>query len=155
MEQFENQNIGIRTLTSEVLHHYLDSELFFVELGAYDGIVKSNTQILEECIPGSNGLLIDGNPMIWHDETITFDTDMSTMSGISDVLNEGRGIKQEVHCGPLQTYLTDLDISRIALFSLDVEGAEMSVLKTIDFEATQIDIFLIEIRNRLCKEEIL
>ena len=45
----------------------------------------------------------------------------------------------------MSTYLNALDAARIDFFSLDVEGAELEVLLTIDFTVVTVDVFLIEI----------
>ncbi len=55
----------------------------------------------------------------------------------------------EVHCGPLWFYLEQIGISYIDFWSLDVEGAEIDVLKTVDFEKVQIDVIISESVNRL------
>ena len=48
----------------------------------------------------------------------------------------------EVPCAPMAHFLQG--VVRVQLFSLDVEGAELIVLETIDFRAIEIDVFLIE-----------
>jgi len=53
----------------------------------------------------------------------------------------------EVHCGPLKAYLAALDIKHIDFFSLDVEGAELLVLKQFDFDAVTVDVFMVESDN--------
>src|SRR5687768_16451224 len=50
-----------------------------------------------------------------------------------------------VSCAPLSRYLALLGVKHIDFFSLDVEGGEFEVLRTIDFGAVQIDVFLIEL----------
>jgi len=40
---------------------------------------------------------------------------------------------------------------RINFFSLDVEGSENLVLKTIDFSKVMIDVIMIEIQNQHCR----
>ena len=37
---------------------------------------------------------------------------------------------------------------RVDFFSLDIEGAEMGVLRTIPWHKVDIEVFLIEVRNR-------
>eukprot|EP01084_Bolivina_argentea_P153385 267457_1 len=146
---------------------------YFIELGGHDGITESNTAILDFCL-NWNGMLIEGNPRIYTklmdnrpsttkmllapsclDDNlgIKFSSSLSsTMSGISGVV-EYRGYIDYVHCGPLQIYFNDLNIKHIEYFSLDVEGSENSVLQTIDFQKTQIDIMEIEAYNRMCRNE--
>ena len=50
----------------------------------------------------------------------------------------GLGKILEVQCFPLLSYVKALNITTIDYFSLDVEGAEFSILKTIPWD--QIDI---------------
>lgn len=52
----------------------------------------------------------------------------------------------------LQTLFEKHNISKIDLISIDVEGAELQVLKSIDFEKTDITCFLIENNYGLQKE---
>eukprot|EP00986_Skeletonema_menzelii_P008740 scaffold3792_cov160-Skeletonema_menzelii.AAC.17 len=62
----------------------------------------------------------------------------------------------DVPCGPFAPVLEDVfafSNKRINFFSLDVEGAEYLVLKTIDFSKLTIDVIMIEIRNNYCKKK--
>eukprot|EP01084_Bolivina_argentea_P181317 313168_1 len=148
---------------------------YFIELGAFDGITESNSVALELCA-NWDGLLIEGNPRIYtklmdnrahiskmllvpsclnDSSVIRFSSSaFSTQAGISHIVginhNEG-GYSDDIHCGPLQKYLHDLNIKNVEYFSLDVEGSEISVLKTIDFNQTSIDIWQIEAYNRHCR----
>ena len=53
-----------------------------------------------------------------------------------------RGDGVTVPCRPMSYFLSGFP--HVDFFSLDVEGAELEVIETIDFTATQIDVFLIE-----------
>ena len=58
-----------------------------------------------------------------------------------------------VPCFSLQTILSAINVKKVDFFSLDVEGGEWDVLKSIDFEKLNIKSFIIEfIRNS--KEEL-
>lgn len=59
------------------------------------------------------------------------------------------GSTSEIHCGPLQHYLDALSLHHIDFWSLDVEGQELNVLKTVDFERTHFDIIIAENDNHL------
>lgn len=48
----------------------------------------------------------------------------------------------EVQCFPLYSYLLALNVTTVDYFSLDVEGAEFSVLKTIPWEKVDIKVSL-------------
>ena len=50
-----------------------------------------------------------------------------------------------VPCAPLRTLLGDAGVSRLAVLSLDVEGAELSVLQTVDWSALRVDILMVEL----------
>jgi len=52
--------------------------------------------------------------------------------------------KVKANCFPLNTMLEAIGIDRVDMFSLDVEGAELSVLQTIDFKHVEIRLFVIE-----------
>ena len=49
-----------------------------------------------------------------------------------------------VSCLPLHALLHMFGIARVDLFSLDVEGAELEVLKTVDFSAVRINVIVVE-----------
>lgn len=57
-----------------------------------------------------------------------------------DGAKHGKGV--HVPCQPMSQYLDG--VSHVDLFSLDVEGAELVVLETIDFTRVTIDVFVIE-----------
>ena len=50
----------------------------------------------------------------------------------------------EAACAPIQLMLDAAGVLDIDLFSLDVEGAELVVLETIDWNATNIHVLLVE-----------
>jgi len=53
-----------------------------------------------------------------------------------------------VPCFSLNTIMKALEVSKVHMFSLDVEGGEYDVLKTIDFKKLNIDSFVIEHNGR-------
>ncbi len=57
-----------------------------------------------------------------------------------------------VPCFSLNTIMRALEVSKVDMFSLDVEGGEYDVLKTIDFNKLDIDTFVIEHNGR--KEDL-
>ena len=60
----------------------------------------------------------------------------------------------QVPCGPLTPVLQDVfgPSGKITFISLDVEGAELLVLETIDFNVLQIDVIMVEIQNSYCPD---
>ena len=75
---------------------------------------------------------------------VSFPQHMYTSAQVNET-----GSTLEIHCGPLQHYLDSLSIHHIDFWSLDVEGEELHVLQTVDFEKTQIDVIIAESDNRL------
>ena len=61
--------------------------------------------------------------------------------GSAEVMPQGA---RPVSCLPLHTLLHMFGITRVDLFSLDVEGAELEVLKTVDFSAVRINVIVVE-----------
>jgi hypothetical protein len=59
-----------------------------------------------------------------------------------------------IPCGPLTPVLLDIfgPHGKISFFSLDVEGAELLVLETLDFDAIFIEVIMVEIQNTHCPE---
>ena len=53
-------------------------------------------------------------------------------------------VREEVLCILLFSILEAIVMTHIHFFSLDVEGAELDILKTIPFEKVNIDVFVIE-----------
>ena len=104
------------------------------------------------------------------------------VSGFAKAYDNPKAHKIEVPCGPLGPVLEDIfptidrsntttttnnstSISNdtkgggeggkptINFFSLDVEGAEFVVLETIDFQAVQIDVLMVEVQNNFCVDD--
>ena len=65
-----------------------------------------------------------------------------------------RAKRIQVPCLPLGQILRDLAITRITHFSLDVEGAELYVLRTIDWSAVRIDVLRWECSDKSTRPEI-
>jgi hypothetical protein len=51
---------------------------------------------------------------------------------------------QAVTCFAMKDIIQETRVSHINFFILDVEGAEISVLKTIDFEEVMFDVIIVE-----------
>mmetsp|Transcript_22370 Transcript_22370/g.34374 ORF Transcript_22370/g.34374 Transcript_22370/m.34374 type:complete len:375 (-) Transcript_22370:15-1139(-) len=137
----------------------------YMEIGAHDGVRESNSRFFDVCL-GWSGLLVEPHPknyertvqlrpnahhlglapscMANETRTILFPEHMYTSAQVDE---EGSTI--EIHCGPLQYYLDALDIRHIDFWSLDVEGSELKVLETVDFDRTHIDLIIAESENRL------
>ena len=148
----------------------------FVEIGALDGHRFSNTRVLNKC-RGWNGLLVEANlnnyvalltkldrqnvkvvhsavcesPQTW----ATFSVDGGPVavdtSRVSDHFQKKWAAvnhpnkTQQVPCAPMSKLLDGFE--HVDFFSLDVEGAELVVVRTLDFEKTTVDTFCIELDN--------
>ena len=146
----------------------------YVELGAFDGRDESNTMFFDRCL-GWKGLLIEAQAQSYqqviehrphaikmsfsptcHDEGGTakvYDYPLSN-NGMEGLAKSYTGKETvDIPCGPLTPVLQDVfGDDGIAFFSLDVEGAELLVLETIDFEVVNIEVLMIEIQNSYCPE---
>ena len=127
----------------------------FVEIGAYDGVNMSNTFMYERCFNWT-GLLIEAQPDNF--ESLQYHSGRQSTKILSAVCASGTdppvvrmtrpqsghgnvakqvkvsGINTvEVPCAPLSTIIDSTGLSRedIVFFSLDVEGAELDVLRTV------------------------
>ncbi len=141
---------------------------FFIELGAMDGILYSNSLFFERNLNWS-GVLIE--PTRQFDQLINnrpncynFNYAVSEDEGQVEFLGDGAlgGIKNLlpeqhikgwnlninnsylVESKPIRKILEGIDIKRVDLFSIDVEGGELEVLKTFDWDIP-VYIVLIEI----------
>lgn len=61
-------------------------------------------------------------------------------SVLSDNIVKEKSSFVNVQCFPFYTYLLALNITVIDYFSLDVEGSELNVLKTIPFDKIDIKV---------------
>jgi FkbM family methyltransferase len=126
---------------------------------------ESNSRFYDVCL-GWKGLLVEPHPKNYERTvqlrpnahhlnvapscmgnatgTVSFPEHMYTSAQVNET-----GSTLEIHCGPLQHYLDSLSIHHIDFWSLDVEGEELHVLQTVDFEKTQIDVIIAESDNRL------
>jgi FkbM family methyltransferase len=141
-----------------------DDELFYyMEIGGHNGVLESNTRFYDVCL-GWQGLLVEPTPRNYermvklrpnaHHLNVAPSCNTSDVVMFQDhwytnaVMNE-EGSTLAIHCGPLSYYIEQLGITHIHFWSLDVEGAELSVLQTVDFNAVQIDVIMAESENRL------
>ena len=146
-------------------------EGFFVEFGATNGLVNSNTWLLETGY-GWSGILAEPNP-VWHDalranrrcaidtrcvyattgDTLTFmAADDPELSGLSVEADHDHNAarRAEGAAFDVQTVsLNDLlDAHKappvIDYMSVDTEGSELEILRAFDFERYRVTLFSIE-----------
>jgi hypothetical protein len=151
---------------SKAISHRRQPPPTFVELGAFNGLVWSNTIFFEACLGWTNGLMIEASPSVFPELVInrpathrlSFAPSCKTrsnltfgangMPGTSVVQDDGSNTTTQatvkVPCGPLGPVLEDLLDGYVTFFSLDVEGSEAAVLETIDFSRVRVDIWMVE-----------
>ncbi|XP_023327396.1 protein Star [Eurytemora carolleeae] len=140
---------------------------FFIEAGAWDGEHISNTLLLEVKRDWS-GLLIEPNPETfkslkgknrnaWISPAclstttrpiiIDFKLDglLGGIVGNQDKKTDSEYSTVKVSCVPLYTMLLALNNPTVHYFSLDIEGAELKVLKTVPWNL--VDIWLLGIES--------
>ena len=135
---------------------------FFVDIGAWDAELGSNTKALEA--RGWNGICIDPFPVNWHDRTCRlFKEVVSSKSGETvdfKVANELGGMEatltanRELLSAVRSVKLTTTTIAEILekaqapefihYISLDTEGAEYEILKAFPFNKYTVGAFTIE-----------
>lgn len=135
---------------------------FFVEAGAADGELFSNTLFLERRL-GWRGLLVEAFPGTYrellqkHRKAYTIQAALS-LTNVSAVVNfktSGRkgllghiangnssGIKVEAY--PLYSILQALNVTKIDFLSLDVEGSELKVLQTVPWDKIKVRLMVVE-----------
>ena len=141
-----------------LLPHLANPSGIFVEIGGNDGIRESNTLYVENCL-GWRGVMIEAHPVHYQkmianrprvtgihaaacekNETVNFQKRPAPGSHIVAATAD----HIQVPCIPLSDVFEKLNISNIAFFSLDVEGAESKVLHGIDFEKVTIAVLVME-----------
>ncbi|CAL8143985.1 unnamed protein product [Orchesella dallaii] len=156
----------------------------FFEAGAYDGVAASNSLYLEKEF-GWRGLLVECNPYTipvlkmkrrkaWiadvclsptkNPATLKFSnpTKWGPSARLGDPVDlKAFGVdtpwtKFEVEAMPLFALLSAVNLTEIDFFSLDVEGAEFDILKTIPFDKVRIKVIDMEVYfySREVKNEI-
>jgi len=138
---------------------------FYIEAGAFDGIVQSNTKFLEEEYNWT-GILVEPSIVFndlkknrpfnilinkclvsneYKDNKINGYFNQGLMSGINNFNNSKDDKIVQVECETLTSILDRLEIKKIDFFSLDVEGYEKSVLEGLDLKKYRPTYILIEI----------
>lgn len=140
---------------------------FFVECGGLDGETRSNTLYMERNL-NWRGLLVEADPenyaklqtknrKAWSSNTCLavkpypHTTEFLQSFSIGKILerspSNGNAKTTTVQCMPLFSLLTAMKMTTIDYFSLDVEGSELKVLKTIPFDKVLIKILSVEIEH--------
>lgn len=141
---------------------------FFVEAGAFDGKKYSNTLRLEMEF-GWTGLLIEANLQSYKElkdknrNAISINSCLSLsntpqMVNFMDrdvfgrVLPNAKGPMSNdkiypVQCFPFYSILLAIGKPKIDFFSLDVEGVELAILKSIPWNLVEIELIMVEVKH--------
>ena len=143
----------------------------FLEIGGVNGLTESNTWIFEVCM-GWQGVLVEGHPRFfsslrrhrprslnlrmaacpqlsgWVNYTASRDTTAGvlTTSGAT-VSNPLLRRHMAVECANLGGRLAQLGVQRIDFASIDVEGSELMVTKSLEVPGLSLGVVLVEVRN--------
>lgn len=155
--------------------HSLRFESRVEQLGAFDGWQESNTLHLESCL-GWRGVLMDaathadwmamnrpgalsvGLAVCPQMGYTNYSSQRATTAGIVSFMSrsvrrrfkvDGAG-EERVPCAPLSALLGALRLRHIDFLSLDVQGAELMVLKSIDWTVTTIGVLIAECKGLGC-----
>lgn len=159
---FDNKGVSFDTKLSVLLNY---KNGFFIEAGAHDGVLQSNTKQLEEyqdwagilvepsavlypnllnnrpkshCFCCALGAFSEDNTYIWGDFNGSL---MASVNGV----RLSRQPKEKVLVRSLQSIIDEVGVYHINFLSLDTEGYEYNILQGIDFNKTIFDYMLIEI----------
>ena len=144
---------------------------FFIECGAADGESLSNS-LFFELERNWTGILIEANPDFHRSilskkrHAYVLQACLSTQKrhrklrmqpagiygGLVDTMQRshlkyiGAGKRDEitVNCFPLNAIMAAINVSRVDYLSLDVEGAELEILRTIEWTQLKIDVITVE-----------
>jgi len=151
--QDENPSMGQAQSVLTILENKRKG--FFVECGALDGEIRSNTLFMEQNLDWE-GILIEGDPQnfksvltkhrrAWsvpaclspspYPKTVKFNQNFN-QGRISESQIEG----VQVQCLPFYSILAALNRTEVDYFSLDIEGDELAVLKTIPWHSVHIQV---------------
>jgi FkbM family methyltransferase len=135
----------------------LQANGFFIECGAFDGVTFSNTFFLERKLNWS-GVLIEADPnnfvhALTKGRNVTLVPACLSLStkpklskfvfggGVFSKIDQESSTKScKVQCLPLYSILLALNQTTVDLFSLDIEGNELDVLRTIPFDKINIKV---------------
>ena len=142
----------------------------FLEIGGVDGLVESNTWVLERCL-GWRGVLVEGHPLYferlrrqrpnslnvhlaacaregWARYDIHMWTGAKVKSGVVEAVGRVGRRTALTECAPLGARLRQLGVHRLDLVSVDVEGAEVHVVRSLANVSSQLSIGVMLIEAR-------
>lgn len=147
----------------------------FVEIGANDGLIGSQTRLLEKCF-GWRGVLIEGDPRSFAKLNQTHrhgsrkvhsavceegqnNITISIIAGPHKCRLPAARCHPVVPCQPLPFIMTQQGFPRVTFLSLDVEGAEQLVLDTVikhggTGDAFPFDVVLVEAERHAMQKNL-
>jgi FkbM family methyltransferase len=150
----------------------------FVDVGAFNGVDLSNSLFFEEDL-GWTGICIEPDPETYlslcanrpcaHNLCLAASDAPGTrefiraneLGGFRGTTDEARINRENMFVGrtnvvtePLRTILADAAVDEVHYVSIDVEGAEIEVLRGIDFEAAAIHSMTIECNAQIDRERL-
>ena len=140
---------------------------FYIETGAVQGTQYDSNSLFFERFLGWKGLLVEANPYsfaklmvrrpaAFRIETALCEKSASLQFNLPDSQRTVDGCcgranargKHTLRCTPLGAILNLMGVRHVDFFSLDVEGAEMSVLQGFNWAQTTLSVLLIEVYPR-------
>jgi FkbM family methyltransferase len=144
----------------------------FLEIGGVNGLTESNTWIFEVCM-GWQGVLVEAHPRFfmslrrnrprslnlrmaacpeasgWVNYTASRDTTAGVLTTSGATIKDPKLRKyMRVECGNLGGRLRDLGVTRLDFASIDVEGSELMVTKSLlETPGLSIGVLLVEVRS--------
>ncbi len=154
-------------ITKRILDYIKDIKNgFYIEAGAYDGILQSNTKFLEDEYKWS-GMLIEPSPQIfkllennrpdninintclvssnYKNKTIEGAFDNGPMSSVNNIRKIQDATIISVPCDTLENILNNNFIKHIDFMTIDTEGYEFEVLEGLNLNINRPTYLLIEI----------
>jgi len=145
-------------------------EGYFVEAGAVNGVLDSNS-LLFELRYNWTGLLVEANPanfpnlavtgrkawvapvclsLVPHAQFASFTEDDQLEGGMAGLVptgaTEGKRVR-ELQCFPLYSLLLAVKAPTVNLLVLDIEGAEFQVLKEFPWSLAKVEVILVELEH--------
>eukprot|EP01013_Petalomonas_cantuscygni_P037606 TRINITY_DN68452_c0_g1_i1.p1 TRINITY_DN68452_c0_g1~~TRINITY_DN68452_c0_g1_i1.p1 ORF type:complete len:426 (+),score=74.01 TRINITY_DN68452_c0_g1_i1:126-1403(+) len=126
----------------------------FVEVGGNNGVHASNTLFYEKYLNWT-GLLVEPTPCYYtmrqnrptcHSVWAGICAEETTLD-ITSMLRFCRSVRPNttvVRCAPMGKLMGEVGLRNVDLLSIDVEGAEATVLRSIDFAAIDVAVVLVE-----------
>jgi FkbM family methyltransferase len=134
------------------LDGYFVSNSWFFEFGLHwtAVLVEANPTMYQQMMKNRPDAINVWNAICWGEKAKFQLTDMEATGGLVNEMTDanknavGNGEIIEVPCAKLSDILDRYGIRHVDVFYLDVEGSELMVLETIDWDKVQIDILVIE-----------